>query len=31
VVEMIKLGELTVDVGDIAHDFFLDEIENESG
>ena len=26
-VEMIKLGKLTGDVGDCAHDFFSDEIE----
>ena len=29
-VEMIKLGKLTGDVGDCAHDFFSDEIENEA-
>ena len=29
-VEMIKLGTLTGDVGDCAHDFFSDEIENEA-
>ena len=29
-VEMINLGELAGDVGHSAHDFFLDEIENEA-
>ena len=29
-VEMSKLGKLTGDVGDCAHDFFSDEIENEA-